>query len=161
MRKQKPRSPPRRQNAAQSCPNASQSESKMEPLGAKVCFLKTAFGLRLCVRITWRPLPRNSPGHSKKASCRKIHQNAFHSLLWAGIWGTRRENTPKVLEMGAQVAPNGTPWAPQCLPKSIKKRRPEPEGTPAGSGVPAGPQNVTKFDGKATKTGSSTRWKNS
>lgn len=38
--------------------------------------------------ITYRPLPKSSPGHSKKASSRKCNRNASKNQLW-GVFGSQ------------------------------------------------------------------------
>ena len=68
------------------------------------------------MRITCRPLPKSSPGHSKKASCRKIHQKAFSNRFWAGIWGAMDP-------LGGTWRPQGGQWAPKCLPNASQIHR--------------------------------------
>ena len=141
---------------AQSLPKASQSDSKMEPFGAKVCFRKTAFGLRLCGPITCRPLPRSCPGHSKKASSRKHHQNACKNRLWAGIWGAMGP-------VGRTWRPKGGQWPPKCLPNASQIHRkldssvqPPPQTTKTTNWRPKG----SKIEGRpASQSASGPRGK--
>ena len=139
MGQKTPKAPPRRASDAKSLQKASKNDSKMEPFCAKVCFRKTAFGLRLCVFFTHRHLPKTSPGHSQNASARKIHQNPFQNRLWGGLWGPRLGIWVPRLPKGS---PKGARREGQMIPKStkfLKKSALDPQG---GPGHPGGTQKT-------------------
>ena len=116
---------PGQPNDAQSFPKASQSDSKIEPLGAKVCFLTTAFGLRLRVRITYRPLPkapRDTPKrHPPERSTKMPSKIDFGRPFGDNGWAFGGQGSPK----GRQREPEGRGKSPQN-PQNLSQNRPWP-----------------------------------
>ena len=123
--KKRPGASPRRPNVAQSLPKASQSDSKIEPLGAKVCFPTTAFGLRLRVRITYRPLPkapRDTPKRHPPERSTKMPSKIDFGRAFGGQWARWGAH-------GVPRAANGLQNASQMCPKFIENR-PHPSSLP-------------------------------